>query len=456
MKKETTATLATMTAMRVIARRRFAPRSSRAAVGSPAGSVLRSPDGVVIGVSSSSATGGALLSPARRIASINSSGDTSMAGSGMLGVACGKCVETTSEPGTSAADQSTTSRQGTPCSADPDSGDDMWTVIRLLDTSADLLEERGSPSPRADAQVLLGSALGMSKTELYIHAQRPVDDVERERFRELVRRRGDGEPVAYITGTAGFWTLDLAVDSRVLVPRPETEHVVDAALRFVRSYDHTDWRIADVGTGSGALALALASELAEATVLAVDVSAAALEVARDNADAIGLRDRVRFVCGDLLEPLAGREAVVDVIVSNPPYVADGDPKLEPAVAAHEPAVALFAGSDGTAVIRRLVGQAARALVPGGLLLMEHGAGQGPETRRIAEDAGFVEVTTIRDYASHDRVLRARKPGTAPWPELTDEPEEPPDEDAPVTEQTDGERMLAEALEIGLPVVSLDD
>lgn len=333
----------------------------------------------------------------------------------------------------------------------------MWTVLRLLDTTAELLAERGSPSPRADAQALLGHAVGMSKTELYMHAQRPVDEDEREVFRELVRRRASGEPVAYILGKAGFWTLDLTVDSRVLIPRPETEHLVDAALRFARQFDHRAWRIADVGTGSGALALALASELHESTILAVDVSAPALEVARENAQRTGLRDRVRFVRGDVLEPLGDREGVVDIVVSNPPYVADDDVDLEPDVAAHEPAVALFAGPSGEAVIARLVTQAARALVPGGLLLVEHGRNQGASTRRMAEDAGFVEVATLRDYASHERVLYARRPGTAPWPVVASEaPIDIDEPDADPVEKTDGERMLEEALEIGLPVVSLDD
>ena len=332
----------------------------------------------------------------------------------------------------------------------------MWTVLRLLNSSTDVLAERGSPSGKADSQLLLGHVLGMSKTDLYINAQRPVDEAERDQFRALIKRRGAGEPVAYILGTVGFWSLDLAVDSRVLIPRPETEHIIELVLAFTRQFQYEAWRIVDVGTGSGALALALAQELPEASVLAIDVSADALDVATANADSCGLRDRVRFSQGDVLAPLRGREAVVDVVVSNPPYVAEDDPEIEPNVRAFEPAVALFAADDGLAIARRLVSDAARALVPGGLLLMEHGRSQGPPTRRLATEAGLVDVRTSQDYGSRDRVLSCRRPGPAPWARIPDAPEiEAPSEDVESDEKTDGQRMLDEALEIGLPLVSLD-
>lgn len=333
----------------------------------------------------------------------------------------------------------------------------MWTVIRLINTTADLLTKHGSPSGKADAQYLLGHVLGLSKTELYMGAQRPVDDAEREGMRELVKRRVAGEPIAYILGTAGFWTLDLKVDHRVLIPRPETEQLVEQALQFTRGYEHDAWRIVDVGTGSGAVALAIAEELPNATVLAVDISADALEVARENADLAGLRDRVKFAQGDTLGPLGGRDSVVDIVISNPPYVSETDDDLEAHVREFEPSTALFAAQNGMAIIERLTRQASSALCPGGLLLCEHGHRQGAQTREVAERAGLTEVSTLQDFAALDRVLRARRPGNPPWPtvpeqEAVEEAQGPPDE----LDLTDGERMLAEAMEIGLPVVSIDE
>ncbi|MFT6395546.1 MAG: release factor glutamine methyltransferase [Bradymonadia bacterium] len=334
----------------------------------------------------------------------------------------------------------------------------MWTVIRLINTTAELLEKHGSPSGRADSQYLVGHVLGLSKTELYMGAQRPVDDAEREALRELVKRRVSGEPIAYILGTVGFWTLDLKVDERVLIPRPETEHLVEQAIKFTKRFEHHAWRIVDVGTGSGAIALALASELPNATVLAIDISADALEVARENADLAGLRDRVKFVQGDALAPLSGRDSVVDIIVSNPPYVAQDDPDLESRVREFEPNQALFAGGQGMAIIKRLTQQASSALCPGGLFLCEHGHRQGAAAREAAERADLTDIETLQDFASLDRVLVARRSGSAPWPrvpepEVAEESEEGGVEDE---ELTDGERMLAEAIEIGLPVVSLEE
>lgn len=333
----------------------------------------------------------------------------------------------------------------------------MWTVIRLINTTAELLSKHGSPSGKADAQYLLGHVLGMSKTQLYMAAQRPVDETEREAMRELVKRRVAGEPIAYILGTAGFWTLDLKVDDRVLIPRPETELLVERVLSFTRLFEHEEWRIVDVGTGSGALALALASELPSATILAIDISADALEVARENADDAGLRDRVKFAQGDVMAPLGGRDSVIDIVVSNPPYVADNDPDLETRVREFEPSAALFAAANGMAIIERLTRQASSALCPGGLLVCEHGHRQGAATRGAAEKAGLAQIETIKDFASFDRVLVARRPGDAPWPKVP-EPEmaEEPDLVEEEEELTDGQRMLAEAMEIGLPVVSLDE
>lgn len=339
-----------------------------------------------------------------------------------------------------------------------------WTVRTLLKSTAAWLGKRGSPSAKLDAELLLGHVLEQSRTQLYMHSDRPVTEEERATFRALVQRRATGEPVAYLTGTKGFWTLDLEVDARVLVPRPETEHVVELALRYTRQFTHRAWRIVDVGTGSGALALALASELPEATVLATDISAGALEVARNNAERLGLRDRVKFAQADGLAPLASRPGSVDLIVSNPPYVAEDDPAMEDAVRRFEPSVALFADEDGYGVIRRLLPQAARALVPGGALLMEFGVRQGDTLRRLGREH-FASAYLSPDYTGRDRVLVALAHGEATWPKATPEPEAGDGADAPeaaaepeaadYASMTPAERSLLEAQEAGLPIIDLD-
>ncbi len=351
-----------------------------------------------------------------------------------------------------------------------------WTVIKLIQTTAELLAARGIEAPKVDAEHLLGHVLGQNRTWLYMNANRPVDDAERERFRDLVSRRAHGEPIAYILGTVGFWEIELAIDERALVPRPETEFVVEHALAFCNRFDHEAWRMVDVGTGSGAIALALAHALPKSTVLAIDLSPDALELARTNADTLELRDRVSFVHGDLLAPLKGREAVVDVIVSNPPYIGDDDPELQAAVREHEPSMALFSGKDGLDALRKLIPDAARALKPGGVFIAEFGARQGAAVRALA--APHFEVVEIhQDYAKLDRILVAVKAGTLDAPL---KPSAAPAEDAdelaegdPTDAQTEAsdafvgdgddaddldikQRLLREANEVGLPVIEIED
>jgi release factor glutamine methyltransferase len=242
--------------------------------------------------------------------------------------------------------------------------------------------------------VLLAHVLGCDRAGLIADSARSMTEEELERFRSFAARRLLGEPVAYLVGRREFRWTSLAVDGRVLIPRPETEHLVEAALVLPPGA-----RVVDVGTGSGAVALALASERPDLRVLAVDVSAAALAVARENAARLGLT--VSFAGGDLLEGVAGP---IDAVVSNPPYVRD-DEELPRDVAAFEPSLALRAGPDGLDVIRRLV-PAAAARAP--FLALEMGAGQAGAVAELCRGAGYSSIAVHRDLAGIERVVVAQR------------------------------------------------
>lgn len=335
------------------------------------------------------------------------------------------------------------------------------TVRELVQRTATFFAERGLPSPRLDADLLVAHVLGTTRTGLYGCFDRPVPDDERDALRELVRRRAAHEPIAYLLGERGFWTLDLHVDPRVLVPRPETERIVELALETVGVHRDHPWRVVDVGTGSGAIALALASELPAATVLGSDTSAGALEVAADNAERCGLRDRVRLVRDDLLGALVRKRAQVDIVVSNPPYIATTERGImDRDVLEHEPHEALFAGHDGLDVIRRLLPQAQKVLVPGGLLLVEFGAAQGEAVRSLAAQH-FERVAIAKDLAGHDRVLIARAAGRHEVLDAQPAVPEPTPEPEPAAAESEEEPMsaaqwrLREAEDAGLPIIDLD-
>ena len=254
-----------------------------------------------------------------------------------------------------------------------------------------------------DATLLLLHVLGRPRAWLYAHGDAVVDADQAARFRALVARRAAGEPVAYLVGHRGFWTLDLRVTPDTLIPRPETELLVEQALE--RLDPVVDVRVADLGTGSGAIALAIAAERPRARVVATDRSEAALEVARGNAVANGLAGRVAFRQGDWFAPLAGER--YDLVASNPPYIAEADPHLAQGDLRHEPPSALSSGTDGLDAIRTLASGAPSCLVPGGWLLLEHGAAQGPAVRALLDAAGFVEVATVIDLERRDRVTLGR-------------------------------------------------
>lgn len=254
-----------------------------------------------------------------------------------------------------------------------------------------------------DAEWLLAHALSQSRAWLFAHRDDPVPALIATTFDALVARREAGEPVAYLTGEQGFWSFVLRVTPETLIPRPETERLVEEALARLSSDTASldrPMRIADLGTGSGAIALALAKECPQAQVVATDASAGALEVARGNAIRLGLRN-VAFRLGDWCAPLAGER--FDVIVSNPPYIAEGDPHLAQGDLRFEPSSALSSGRDGFDDLRILVETTPAHLVPGGWLLFEHGHDQGEGARALLSARGFVRVETVRDLEDRDRV-----------------------------------------------------
>ncbi len=275
------------------------------------------------------------------------------------------------------------------------------SVREALDSAVIAIAAAGSDTPRLDAEVLLAAAMGLDRTALFTDPARAVTGPAVRAFQDAVRRRSAGrEPVAYIVGTRGFRHIELAVDARVLVPRSETELLVEIGVELAPQ----GARVADVGTGSGAIALALASERPDLHVVATDISAAALAVAHANAARLALGERVGFVHGDLLAGVGQ----VDVVLSNPPYVADGArAALAPEITRHEPPGALFAGADGLDVIRRLV--PAAAATGARLLAIELGEGQAPAVAELVRAAGFADVRARRDLAGIERVVVGRRP-----------------------------------------------
>jgi len=253
----------------------------------------------------------------------------------------------------------------------------------------------------ADARALLAHALDRPPVWLFAHGDESIDAAAQSRFEALLARRIAGEPVAYLTGRRGFWAFDLLVSPQTLIPRPETELLVELALE--RAPPDTTLRLADLGTGSGAIALALAHERPRAQVIAIDVSEGALDIARANARALGLAN----VQGDWLAPLAGQR--FDLIASNPPYIGDADPHLREGDLRFEPARALSSGPDGLEAIGIIVREAPAHLHAGGWLLLEHGWAQGEAVRGLLAAAGFDAVQTHRDLEHRDRVTSGRWP-----------------------------------------------
>ncbi|MEW6755728.1 MAG: peptide chain release factor N(5)-glutamine methyltransferase [Candidatus Latescibacterota bacterium] len=285
-----------------------------------------------------------------------------------------------------------------------------WRLLEILRQTAGFFAARGLASPRLQAEILLGDVLGLRRLDLYLQFERLLTPAEVDAYRDHVRRRAQRVPVQYITGRAGFRRLDLEVGPEVLIPRPETEVLVDAALRFVAP--RCGPAVMDLGCGSGAIALAIASEHPSARLVAADISEAALGVARANAQRHGLEPRLEFLCGDLFTPLRARPDLLplDTIVSNPPYVPSGDlAGLAPEVRDHEPRLALEGGADGLTFHRRIAAEAWEFLTAGGGLFVEVGDGQAAAVQGLLEAAGrYDQIGATNDLNRVPRVVSARR------------------------------------------------
>jgi release factor glutamine methyltransferase len=297
---------------------------------------------------------------------------------------------------------------------------ESWTIGRLLTWTTDYLKQQGADSPRLDAEVLLATARNCQRIQLYTAFAEIADEPTRTAFRELVRRRAEGMPVAYLVGKREFFSLSFRVTSDVLVPRPETETLVVRLLDLAKSHskaaavgdsqpNETEIKILDVGTGSGIIAVTAAKHLPHAHITAIDVSPAAIAIARQNAADHHVADRIEFIESDLLASLPA-EQKFNIIASNPPYVSQAEfATLPPSVRDFEPRLALVAGPHGTEVIQRLLPSAADRLEQGGWLLLEVSPMIEPAVRElISQHSGFELHPTLKDSAGHPRIVQAKK------------------------------------------------
>jgi len=249
----------------------------------------------------------------------------------------------------------------------------------------------------------MAHVLESKRSFLYANPELELPGNRSDTFKRLIKQRAAGHPVAYLVESSEFWSLPLKVSPAVLIPRPDTERLVEAALLKIPK--DADWRIADLGTGSGAIALAIASERPKCEVHATDISPAAIEVAHENADQLGL-NQIHFYCGSWCEPLKGK---FHLLVSNPPYIDGDDPHLTRGDLLFEPQTALTPGPDGLSAIRLICQLSQDLLVEGGWLMFEHGWEQGPATRQIMQDAGFFNIETLQDLQGHERVTVGENP-----------------------------------------------
>jgi release factor glutamine methyltransferase len=280
----------------------------------------------------------------------------------------------------------------------------MPTLLEILKKTTEFLEKRGVENARLNAEWLIGQGLGLTRMQLYLQFERPLTEAELEKIRPLVKRRGNREPLQYVLGTAEFGGLKLKVDRRALIPRPETEYLVEELKNRLAA--NPPPRVLDLGTGSGAIALALAAAWLETSVTAVDTSEAALQLARENADALGLASRVRLIRSDWFAALPPDDRF-ELVVANPPYLSDQETdEAQPEVKDFEPRTALSAGPDGAKMLEEIIRSAGSRLVPGGLLALETGPDQHPRLLSLATQCGFSQAESRRDLTGRDRFVLA--------------------------------------------------
>jgi release factor glutamine methyltransferase len=277
------------------------------------------------------------------------------------------------------------------------------SLLEVLQSTTAYFTKHRIESPRLNAEQLLAHALGRTRMDLYLEFERPLGEAELGPLRELVKRRGQGEPLQHLLGTVEFCSQTFLIDKRAMVPRPETEELVELLKAEVRG-QRSEVRILDVGTGSGVIALSLATKFPEAKVHAIDISEDALSLARENAARFGLNDRVRFAKNDLLERLSER---FDLIAANLPYISMQDRHLLSREVLHDPEVALFAGPSGDELVRKLIEEAPSYLEPGGLLALEIGVGQAEGLSDFLRQKNYHDIELKRDYSSIPRFLLAR-------------------------------------------------
>jgi release factor glutamine methyltransferase len=281
--------------------------------------------------------------------------------------------------------------------------EERWTVLKVIQWTNEHFQKKGLDNPRLEAEVLLAHLLGIDRMGLYLNYDRPLKEEERTAYREMIQRRMAGEPIAYIVGSKEFWSLSFAVSPECLIPRPQTEHLVEEAVRIGKGLE-PPLRVLEIGYGCGAVAIALARELDQAQIVATDISPGACSLAQENAEAHGVKGRIRFVLGDLF-PIG--EKPFGLICSNPPYIPTKEVlSLAPEVRDYEPLNALDGGEDGLRFFRQIAQGAPAFLVAGGWLLLEMGQGQAPQVVAILQEHGFKHIDLIPDYAGVKRVIRA--------------------------------------------------
>lgn len=287
----------------------------------------------------------------------------------------------------------------------------FWTVQEFLDWAADYLANEQIDSARLSAELLLSCVLHMKRIELYAYSDRHLTKQQAENLRELVERAGQHEPLAYVIGKAEFYSLEFNVRRDCMIPRPETELLVDCAVEFLRARTGTQL-VCDLCTGCGCIAVAVAKNFRDAQIIATDISESALHVASENVEKYQLNERIELLHGDLFNPIAHRPDVgkFDLIVCNPPYVSDVEyKKLDRCVKEYEPKLALFAGVEGLDISRRVIEEAGSFLKPHAALMLEIGCTQGQPVKKLLEQAAaFTEIRIEKDFQNHDRIAIAKK------------------------------------------------